>query len=55
VTNEASEYASPVEAFGAARERAQQDDKIIVFGSFVTVGNVMAYLKAERGGAGTRG
>jgi dihydrofolate synthase/folylpolyglutamate synthase len=55
VTNEASEYASPVEAFGAARERAQQDDKIVVFGSFVTVGNVMAYLKAERGGAGTRG
>jgi dihydrofolate synthase/folylpolyglutamate synthase len=54
VTNEASEYASPVEAFGAARGRAQQDDKIIVFGSFVTVGNVMAYLKEERGGAGTR-
>jgi len=26
-----------------------------VFGSFVTVGNVMAYLEAERGGAGGRG
>lgn len=47
-----SEYASPVDAFIAARERAQQDDKIVVFGSFVTVGNVMAYLEAERGGAG---
>jgi len=52
---EASEHASPVEAYVAARERAQQDDKIVVFGSFVTVGNVMAHLEAERGGAGGRG
>jgi dihydrofolate synthase/folylpolyglutamate synthase len=36
---------SPAEAFAAARERAQQDDKIVVFGSFLTVGEAMAWLK----------
>ena len=49
------EHASPVEAFIAAREAAHLDDKIIVFGSFVTVGEVMAHLEAARGGAPTRG
>ncbi len=45
------QHASPVEAFAAARESAHEDDKIIVFGSFMTVGGVMAYLEAARGGA----
>jgi dihydrofolate synthase/folylpolyglutamate synthase len=55
VEGEAREHASPVDAFISARENAQPDDKIVVFGSFVTVGNVMAYLEAERGGVGGRG
>lgn len=37
-------HASPAEAFAAAKEAASQDDKIIVFGSFLTVGEVMAWL-----------
>jgi len=55
VEGETREHASPVDAFISARERAQRDDKIVVFGSFVTVGNVMAYLEAERGAAGGHG
>lgn len=45
------QHSSPAQAFAAARESAHEDDKIIVFGSFVTVGDVMAYLGAARGGA----
>ena len=39
------EYDSPREAFAAAASAATQDDKIVVFGSFLTVGDVMAWLK----------
>jgi dihydrofolate synthase/folylpolyglutamate synthase len=45
------QHSSPSQAFAAARESAREDDKILVFGSFVTVGEVMAYLEAARGGA----
>jgi len=45
------QYASPAQAFAAAREAAHENDKIIVFGSFLTVGDVMAYLDAARSGA----
>jgi dihydrofolate synthase/folylpolyglutamate synthase len=38
-------HASPAEAFSAAAESASQDDKIVVFGSFLTVSEVMAWLK----------
>jgi dihydrofolate synthase/folylpolyglutamate synthase len=36
------EFPTPVAALGAAREDAGGDDRIIVFGSFFTVANVMA-------------
>ena len=36
---------SPQEAFAAAKERATENDKIVVFGSFLTVGEVIAWLK----------
>jgi len=35
-------------AFVAARERAEEGDKIVVFGSFLTVGEVMAWLKKNK-------
>jgi len=44
----AEKYASPVAAFAAARERAGEDDKIVVFGSFLTVGDVMAWLNNNK-------
>jgi len=41
-------YASPAAAFAAARERAGESDKIVVFGSFLTVGDVMSWLNNNR-------
>jgi len=41
-------YASPATAFSAAREGAGGDDRIVVFGSFLTVADVLATLRAER-------
>ncbi|HKU47562.1 MAG TPA: bifunctional tetrahydrofolate synthase/dihydrofolate synthase [Burkholderiales bacterium] len=38
-------FDTPLEAFKAAQARAGEGDKIIVFGSFLTVGEVMAWLK----------
>ena len=38
-------YDTPRDAFQAATEAAGQNDKIVVFGSFLTVGEVMAWLK----------
>ena len=35
-------------AFAAALERAEEGDKIVVFGSFLTVGEVMAWLKNNK-------
>jgi dihydrofolate synthase/folylpolyglutamate synthase len=37
-------FASPAEAFAAALGRAGEGDKIVVFGSFPTVGDVMGWL-----------
>lgn len=37
-------FDGPAEAFRSARERAREDDRIIVFGSFLTVADVMRYL-----------
>jgi len=51
----AAEHASAVRAFAAARGEAGESDKIIVFGSFLTVGEVMAHLEAERGGVRSHG
>ncbi len=39
-----SSYASPAEAFEAARSIAQADDRIVVFGSFHTVAEVLEHL-----------
>jgi len=41
-------HASPAEAFQAAREGAGEDDKIVVFGSFLTVGEVIAWLNNNK-------
>jgi dihydrofolate synthase/folylpolyglutamate synthase len=44
----AAKYDSPQGAFAAALERAGEGDKIVVFGSFLTVGEVMAWLKNNK-------
>jgi dihydrofolate synthase/folylpolyglutamate synthase len=41
-------HESPQKAFAAALERAEEGDKIVVFGSFLTVGEVMAWLKKNK-------
>ena len=41
----ADTYASVQRALAAAQERAGEGDKIVVFGSFLTVGEAMAWLK----------
>jgi dihydrofolate synthase / folylpolyglutamate synthase len=50
-----TEYDSPAEAFAAARKEASENDKILIFGSFLTVGSVMAWLETERGGEARHG
>ena len=42
------QHASPAAAFASALKRAGEGDKIVVFGSFVTVGEVMAWLKNNK-------
>jgi dihydrofolate synthase/folylpolyglutamate synthase len=41
-------HASPAAAFSAARDAAGENDKIVVFGSFLTVGEVIAWLKNHK-------
>jgi dihydrofolate synthase/folylpolyglutamate synthase len=41
-------FSSPEAAFKAATARASEGDKIVVFGSFLTVGEVMAWLKNNK-------
>ena len=41
-------HASPAAAFAAAREAAGENDKIVVFGSFLTVGEVIAWLTKNK-------
>ena len=48
VAGVAEKFPSPVEAFKAAQARAEEGDKIVVFGSFLTVGEVMAWLKNNK-------
>ena len=48
-------HASVAEALGAARGAAGENDKIVAFGSFLTVAEVMQSLAATRTGAGTHG
>ena len=42
------EFASPTAAFLAATETAGENDKIVVFGSFLTVAEVMAWLNNNK-------
>jgi dihydrofolate synthase/folylpolyglutamate synthase len=41
-------HESPARAFAAARELANENDKIVVFGSFLTVGEVKAWLSDNK-------
>ena len=41
-------HASPMEAYVAAQQGAQEGDRIVVFGSFLTVADVLAAIKAAR-------
>ena len=55
VTAPRAEYADARQAFAAARERAGENDKIVVFGSFLTVADAMQELEAPRNGRANHG
>jgi dihydrofolate synthase/folylpolyglutamate synthase len=42
-------FANPRDAYSAARGRASENDRIVVFGSFFTVAEVMKAIRADRG------
>ena len=46
--NAARKFDSPAAALAAALERASENDKIVVFGSFLTVGEAITWLKQHR-------
>ena len=46
--NETRDFASPEEAWRAAREGAGEDDRIVVFGSFLTVAGVLREMALDR-------
>jgi dihydrofolate synthase / folylpolyglutamate synthase len=48
VHGEVERHATPALAFAAALKRAHENDKIIVFGSFLTVGEVLGWLKNNK-------
>jgi dihydrofolate synthase/folylpolyglutamate synthase len=48
VQGEIERFATPAEAFAAALKRAHENDKIVVFGSFLTVGEVLGWLKNNK-------
>jgi dihydrofolate synthase/folylpolyglutamate synthase len=48
-------HGSAAAAFAAARAEAGENDKIVAFGSFLTVAEVMQSLAAATNGAGTHG
>ncbi|CAM4225742.1 bifunctional tetrahydrofolate synthase/dihydrofolate synthase [Vibrio agarivorans] len=41
------DYSTPVEAYQAALEQAQQDDLVLVVGSFHTVGEVLQHIESQ--------
>lgn len=55
VTAPRSEHESPAAAFAAARSEAGENDKIVAFGSFLTVAEVMLALATGDSGPGTHG
>jgi dihydrofolate synthase / folylpolyglutamate synthase len=48
VQGEVECFATPSDAFAAALKRAHENDKIVVFGSFLTVGEVLEWLKNNK-------
>jgi dihydrofolate synthase/folylpolyglutamate synthase len=48
VSQEQEQFSSVAAAFEAALSRAGENDKIVVFGSFLTVGEVMGWLKNNK-------
>jgi dihydrofolate synthase / folylpolyglutamate synthase len=50
-SGEVLRFKSPVEAYAAARNRAGENDRIAVFGSFHTVAEVMQGIGVSRIGA----
>ena len=48
VHGEVERFATPALAFAAALKRAHENDKIVVFGSFLTVGEVLGWLKNNK-------
>jgi dihydrofolate synthase/folylpolyglutamate synthase len=48
VHGEVERFATPAQAFAAALKRAHENDKIVVFGSFLTVGEVLGWLKNNK-------
>ena len=48
IQGSSEKFDSPASAFEAALKRAGEGDKIVVFGSFLTVGEVMAWLKNNK-------
>ena len=52
VTAPRREHETPAAAFAAARIEAGENDKIVVFGSFLTVAEVMQALAAGSSGSG---
>jgi dihydrofolate synthase/folylpolyglutamate synthase len=49
VAQPATPHDAPASAFAAARGEAHADDRIVAFGSFLTVAEVMQALAARRG------
>jgi dihydrofolate synthase/folylpolyglutamate synthase len=46
--NSVRHFATPAEAYQDATSRATEDDRILIFGSFLTVAGVMAYRKSRQ-------
>lgn len=48
LSGDGREFATPAEAYRAVRKEAAPDDRIVVFGSFLTVADVLEVVRAER-------
>jgi dihydrofolate synthase/folylpolyglutamate synthase len=48
ITRDVFYFESPREAYAGARKRASENDRIVAFGSFHTVAEVMQAIEAER-------
>jgi dihydrofolate synthase/folylpolyglutamate synthase len=48
VTGDVFYFENPREAYAEARKRASENDRIVAFGSFHTVAEVMQAIEAER-------